>query len=170
MELYNIILGVALLLFGRKLFWFFVGIAGFIVGVEFSSMFLADQPQWIIVLIGLCTGGLGSVLAIFAQRFAFALAGFYAGSYMALLLVQPFISSKMIIIFVIIGGLIGASASFWILDPILMVLSCIVGAGAIVNSLNLQHITGILTFVLLVAAGMFVQARLFTRLDSQPND
>lgn len=170
MEIFNIFLGISLLLFGRKLFWLFVGIAGFIVGVEFAAMFLADKPQWVLVLIGICTGGLGSIMAIFAQRVAFALAGFYAGSYLFMLLVQPFMPPGSVPVFPLIGGLIGAFASVWILNPILIFLSCIIGAGAIVNALDPGQMAGALTFVLLVATGMFVQAKLFTRLDSRANN
>jgi hypothetical protein len=170
MVIFNIILGIILLLFGRKLFWFFVAVAGFIVGIEFAAMFLADKPQWVLLLVGFATGSLGALVAIFAQRFAFALAGFYAGTFLTLLLVQPFISSEVILIFLLAGGLIGAGLSFWILDPALIILSCLIGAGAIVKALGTGQISSAVIFVLLVSAGIFIQTKLFTRLDTKTID
>jgi hypothetical protein len=170
MVIFNIILGIILLLFGRKLFWFFVAVAGFIVGIEFAAMFLADKPQWVLLLVGFATGSLGALVAIFAQRFAFALAGFYAGTFLTLLLVQPFISSEVILIFLLAGGLIGAGLSFWILDPALIILSCLIGAGAIVKALGTGQISSAVIFVLLVSAGIFIQTKLFTKLDTKTID
>jgi hypothetical protein len=170
MEIFNILLGIILLLFGRKLFWLFVAVAGFIVGIEFAAMFLADKPQWVLLLVGFATGSLGAIVAIFAQRFAFALAGFYAGTFLTLLLVQPFISSEVILIFLLGGGLIGAGLSFWILDPALIILSCLIGAGAIVKALGTGQMPSAVIFVLLVSAGIFIQTKLFTRLDTKTID
>lgn len=170
MEIFNILLGIILLLFGRKLFWLFVAVAGFIVGIEFAAMFLADKPQWVLLLVGFATGSLGAIVAIFAQRFAFALAGFYAGTFLTLLLVQPFISSEVILIFLLAGGLIGAGLSFWILDPALIILSCLIGAGAIVKALGTGQMPSAVIFVLLVSAGIFIQTKLFTKLDTKTID
>jgi len=170
MEIFNIILGITLLLFGRKLFWLFVAVAGFIVGVEFAAMFLADKAQWVLLLVGFATGSLGAIVAIFAQRIAFALAGFYAGTFLTLLLTQPFISSEVILIFLLAGGVIGAVLSAWILDPALIILSCLIGAGAIVKALGTGQLISAVIFVMLVSAGIFTQTKLFTRLDTKPID
>ena len=170
MEIFNIILGIILLLFGRKLFWLFVAVAGFIVGIEFAAMFLADKPQWVLLLVGFATGSLGAIVAIFAQRLAFALAGFYAGTFLTLLLIQPFISSEVILIFLLAGGLIGAGLSFWILDPALIILSCLIGAGAIVKAMGTGQMPSAVIFVLLVSVGIFTQTKLFTKLDTKPID
>jgi hypothetical protein len=48
---YNIILGLILLVFGLKLFWLFVAIAGFLSGMLFGNLILPDQPQWICLLV-----------------------------------------------------------------------------------------------------------------------
>lgn len=170
MEIFNIFLGIILLLFGRKLFWFFVAVAGFIFGIEFAAMFLADKPQWVLLLVGFATGSLGAIVAIFAQRIAFALAGFYAGTFLTLLIVQPFISSEVILIFLLAGGLIGAALSAWILDPALIILSCLIGAGAIVKAVNTGQMPSAVIFVLLVSAGIFTQTKLFTKLDTKTID
>jgi hypothetical protein len=165
MEIFNIILGLILLLFGRKLFWLFVGLLGFIVGIEFSSMFLADQADWVLLLIGFLTGCLGAILAIFAQRIAFALAGFYAGSFLTLILSHTFFYSVTSPFLMLLGGIIGAFLAAWIMDPTLIMLSCLVGAGAIVKALHTGQLMSALLFVLLLSIGIFVQTKLFTRIN-----
>ena len=74
MALYNIVPGLFLLVFGLKLFWLFVAIAGFLFGVQFGDLVLLHQAHWIRFMLALCTGFLGALLAILAQRVAFALA------------------------------------------------------------------------------------------------
>jgi len=166
MGIFNIILGLILLLFGRKLFWLFVGVLGFIVGIEFAAIFLTNQADWVLLLIGFLTGCLGAVLAIFAQRIAFALAGFYAGSFLTLMLSHAFISTDTNLLLMLLGGLVGAFLAAWIMDPTLIVLSCLVGAGAIVKALNMGQPASTLVFVLLLLIGIFVQTKLFTRLNT----
>jgi hypothetical protein len=50
---YHILLGLILLVFGLKLFWLFVAIAGFLFGMRFGDLILPDQPHWILFLVAL---------------------------------------------------------------------------------------------------------------------
>jgi MFS family permease len=160
MPLFNLILGLILLLFGRKLFWLFVGIAGFLLGVQFGGVLLPDQPQWIRLLVALGAGFLGALLAILVQRVAFALAGFYGGAYLALLIAQSFGAESISILLFIVGGIIGAIVAALIMDWAIIVISSLVGAGAVVEALALGQGTSIFAFLVLAAAGILVQARL----------
>jgi MFS family permease len=166
MGIFNIILGLILLLFGRKLFWLFVGVLGFIAGIEFAAIFFTEQADWVLLLIGFLTGCLGAILAIFAQRIAFALAGFYAGSFLTLILSHAVSATDTNLLLMLLGGMIGAFLAAWIMDPTLIILSCLVGAGAIVKALDLGQTGSTLLFGLLLATGIFVQTKLFTRLHS----
>ncbi|MBI5558115.1 MAG: DUF4203 domain-containing protein [Deltaproteobacteria bacterium] len=168
MQLFNILLGLILLTFGRKLFWLLVGIAGFIVGMEFAGMFLAGHPYWLVLLAGILTGLLGAWLALFAQRLAFALAGFYAGSFLTLILAQSLaLHDPAGILLPVMGGLIGAFLSAWIMDPALIILSCLIGAATIVNAMNAGMIVSSIIFVLLLCCGIFVQTKLLPRLKKE---
>lgn len=51
----NLILGAALLLAGRKLFWLFVGAAGFITGMQLATR-LWQGSDLLVILIGLVIG------------------------------------------------------------------------------------------------------------------
>jgi hypothetical protein len=156
----NIILGLILLIFGRKLFWLFVGIGGFLLGMQFGGMVLSDQAQWIRVLISLGAGVFGALLAVLVQRVAFCLAGFYGGAYVALRLAQSSGAGGSGIIFFVVGGVLGAVFAILIMDGAIIVLSCLVGAGAIVEALDLGLTATMIIFLVLVIVGMCVQARL----------
>jgi len=80
----DLLAGAVLLLLGRKLFWLFVAVAGFYLSFEAARALLADQPAWLIWLVAIAAGLLGAVLAMLFQRVGFALAGFYAAAYIAL--------------------------------------------------------------------------------------
>ena len=69
------LIGVALLFFGRKVFWLFVAGAGFVAGMALTSS-LFQGPEWVAVLIGLGVGLLAALLAIVLQRFAIGLERF----------------------------------------------------------------------------------------------
>ncbi len=74
MSAINVVFGAVLLFFGRSLYWLFVGIAGFLAGVQLADVVLADQSQVIRVLAAVAAGALGALVAMLAQRVGFALA------------------------------------------------------------------------------------------------
>ena len=157
MAIPNIVLGTILLLFGRKLFWLFVGIAGFLVGMELSAEFLSDQPDWVRWVVSIGAGLLGALLAVVAQRVAFAIGGFFAGSYIALATVAHFGIDTNSNIVVVVGGVVGAVIAAILMDAAIIVLSSLVGAGAIVQAVNLNQPARSLLFLGLAAAGIVIQ-------------
>ena len=76
MNIMNLALGVAVLFFGRRLFWIFVGIAGFLFGMEFGPKVVTGASQEVVLVAAIVTGLIGVVIAVFAQKLAFAMAGF----------------------------------------------------------------------------------------------
>jgi hypothetical protein len=160
MKFLMIVLGLVMLVFGRKLFWLFVAIVGFLVGMEFTKLLLVDQPIWVQLLGGLVAGLLGALLAVFAQRVAFILAGFFAGAYFGLLLAHPLGVAGASLILAVAGGVIGAIVAALLMDWAIIVLSCLVGAGAIVSQLRLRDTNTAIIFFVLVIIGIFVQAKL----------
>lgn len=163
MHLYNIIAGLILLLFGRKLFWLFLGIAGFLIGMEITPLFFDEQPRWLQLAMAIGMGGLGAILAILAQRLAFALGGFFAGMYLALgagHFFAPAAGNTML--FIALGaGMIGAIIAALVMDTAITILACLVGAGAIVGELELGLVMNILVFLLLAGAGFGFQKKLW---------
>src|SRR5688500_20354558 len=79
-NLINVILGGALLLAGRKLFWLFVGAVGFVTGLQLASSFW-QGPETLALVFGLIVGVIFALLAIFLQTITIGIAGFLAGGY-----------------------------------------------------------------------------------------
>src|SRR5256885_2594929 len=86
----SVLVGAAILLFGRKLFWLFVAALGFAVGLEIAAYFMREPSQWMTLLVALGAGVLGALLAILLQKLAIAIAGFIAGGRIAWALAAAF--------------------------------------------------------------------------------
>jgi hypothetical protein len=164
MRLLILFLGLVILLFGRKIFWLFIGIVGFLAGIEITDFILAGRPGWEILLVALVFGVIGALLAVFVERVAFALAGFYAGAYISLILSAPFEAFGSHALILIAGGVIGAIASILLMDWAIIGLSCLIGAGTIVNQLPIDQTIRAIVFVVLVIVGASAQARFMDSL------
>ena len=79
--LVTLVVGVAMLFLGRKLFWLLVGVIGFLIGLMVATDLFQAQPEWIILLVALVGGVIGALLALFVQNIAVAAAGFLLGGY-----------------------------------------------------------------------------------------
>lgn len=160
MSLVNILVGAALLFFGRRAFWLFIAGAGFVAGLSLANRFL-QGPEAIGVIIGIGIGLLAALLAVFLQRFAISLAGFLVGGYIALQ-VLPMLSldgGGATWLAFIIGGVIGVILVGMFLDWALISLSTLAGASLISDALNLNSGLGMVVFVILVVAGVVFQGR-----------
>ncbi|HEX9117237.1 MAG TPA: hypothetical protein VGA61_14305, partial [Anaerolineae bacterium] len=129
---------------------------------------------------------IGALLAVLVQHFAVGLAGFLVGGYLALYLARAagLVTAAAIgvpaspaatlagvaaaatggvpvwIVF-LIGGIVGALLVAALFGLALIILSSVAGAGLVVMALQLQGMTELAVFVLLVAAGIIFQARAF---------
>jgi hypothetical protein len=155
----GVIVGAAILLFGRKLFWLFVAALGFAVGLEIAAYFMHEPPVWMTLVIALGLGLLGALLAIMLQKLAIAVAGFIAGGRLASALVGAFFvdySHYRGITFVI-GGILGALLLLALFDWVLILLSSAEGAHLISNGIVLPQTGATILFCVLVIIGVVVQ-------------
>ena len=145
--LVSLLLGIVLLLLGRKLFWFFVGVAGFLVGMDIARQFVVG-PQGTKLLIAIAAGILGAVVAIFLRKVAIAIAGFVIGGYITVELLRESalfpismagIHGTAFSVPYILGGIIGAVLLFVLFDWGLIVLSSLSGASLIVHAITFQR-------------------------------
>jgi Domain of unknown function (DUF4203) len=157
----DLIVGGALLFLGRKLFWLFVAIAGFYLGFVVARAYFANQPEYLFWLIAIGAGVIGAVLAMLFQRVGFALAGFYAGGYLALVFAERFALTAMGSHVFIVGGVVGIILALLVMQWAIIVLSSLMGAMLIVASLALEGAIGAIAYVVLLALGIAVQTRLF---------
>lgn len=164
-----IILGLLILTLGRKLFWLFVGAVGFVSGLHIATYSFYGRPEWVVLLAGVFAGILGAVFAIFLQKMAVVLGGFFAGGYLTLNLINMWgwHSSQGFWFFSMIGGIIGAIIAAIYFDWALIILSSLTGAAMISQSLSLSSTTKGLIFALLMIIGIFTQSNLMQRDSSQ---
>jgi hypothetical protein len=156
--LINIILGGALLMAGRKLFWLFVGAAGFVTGMQLATRF-TQSSEGLAIIIGLVIGLLFAVLAIFLQRIAIAIAGFLAGGYIltALAGMLGLDAGAFVWIVFVLGGIIGVILVSLLFDWALITLSSLAGASLVTERLLPQNATGGLIFTILFIIGVVIQ-------------
>lgn len=170
MQIVSVILGGILLFFGRALYWVFVAIAGFLLGMALGQEWFAGQSQWAQFAVGLAAGALGALIAIVAQRFAFAIGGFYAGGYIALSVAAHLHFQENSTLWFIVGGIIGGIIAAMVMDWAIIVLSSVAGAVAIVSAFQEQFDpTARAVLVIAIAAvGIAVQGRRLARRAAAP--
>lgn len=161
----NLVLGIILLTTGKKLYWLFVGIIGFLIGYAVSTQYLHLQlnPPWLIYIIAVAGGLIGAVLGIFVQHLAIALAGFIVGGYGAILLIELLGISKQVTNFMafIVGGIIGLLVVASVFNWALYIISSWAGATLVVQAIGLQAVLGTIVFFTLFVLGMIIQVGLF---------
>lgn len=160
----NFLLGIPLLVWGRKLFWLFVGAVGFVSGFWLADRFLVTNKEWILLLVGLGLGLIGIMLALAVQKFALTLAGFAAGLYLGYRLVTS-LSVNLAgwdWLVVVIGGVIGSLLILSVFEWALILLSSLIGASLItqvsLQATHLQTAPRMIIFAVLVLVGVFIQS------------
>lgn len=163
MNIINLVLGVVLLTTGKKLYWLFVAVIGFVIGLTLATQYIHLDPPWLIYLIALGAGAVGAVLALFLQHLAIAIVGFIVGGYGALYLstllgkgAQPFNWMAFII-----GGIVGLLLVASVFNWALYLLSAWAGATLVTEAIGLQAQLGLILFFVLFILGMIIQAGLF---------
>ena len=154
------LIGVVILLFGRKLFWLFVAAVGFAAGVEIAPHLIHEPSPLLALTLALVLGFIGALLAIFLQKIAIAVVGFLAGGKLAAAIAASFFvhSATYAGITFIIGGIIGAVLLLMVFDWALIILSSVVGAHLIQSALVLPQSGSTILFVGLAVVGVIVQA------------
>jgi Domain of unknown function (DUF4203) len=161
----TLIVGLAVLLLGRRLFWLFVGAAGFAVGLHVAPAVL-NGPEWLMVVVALVLGILGAVLAIFFQWLAIGLAGFAAGVHGGLAAAAALgFSGPWLWAVVFVAGIVVAALALWLLDPILILLSALVGAALLAPLAPVSATVRPWLFIGLAVVGIAIQVSLLAPPD-----
>ena len=161
MILARLLAGVCALLLGRRLFWLFVGAAGFVLGMDLAAMLFHDMPRSTVLLIALAGGLVGAVLASALKELMVGIAGFAGGAYLATQLLVVFMPrpGQNIWPAMLVGGILGAICLVGLFDWALIVLSSLVGAGFIVQAFPGRSAMTSVVFLALVVVGVAVQTR-----------
>ena len=167
----EIIAGFAELLFGRKLFWIFVAIGGFLIGWFFAPALFHSLVTWQRALIGIVLGLVFALLARWFIKFMVALAGFFFVGTVAVVLVRHLgvhVASGSATYFVtfIVGGLVGAVLLRMFFNWALIILTSLIGAGSV--AIGIVHFVShhprwleLVLFIILAVVGFGYQARRF---------
>jgi len=160
LTLFKILEGISLLTLGRKLFWLFVALIGFEVGAFVAARVFARQPEWIVLVIALVVGIIGALLAIFFQQLVVAAAGFVAGGYLGVALLDLFNLDfdPLALLAFVIGGMIGAVLVTTLFDWALIGLSSLVGAITLTEIFLPRNPLALLALVVLFVIGVSIQA------------
>jgi hypothetical protein len=162
---FSIILGILLLFFGRRLFWLFVGVAGFIAGLNFAPQLISGQSEMTILLIAIIAGIIGAFLAIMLEGLAILIGGFLAGGYLITALLVSLgisVSAEPSIIY-IAGGIVGLLLVAVFFDWAIIILSALLGAEILMPFLHISGSVYWLVFIGIVIVGIAVQAGFWHR-------
>ena len=161
----SILIGVLVLLFGRRLFWLFVAAIGFWIGFELTPHLMRQPPPWLALVVAMIFGLVGAVLAFVLQKVAIGIAGFLVGGYVATAILSAFVTTYAQYngIAFVIGGVLGAILMLVLFDWALIVFSAIAGAELIVRHLHLPTTGKTLVLIVLVIVGIMVQSAMFAR-------
>jgi hypothetical protein len=163
----RILVGVLLLVLGRRLYWLFVAVIGFVYGLELAPRLLPHQSETVVVIIALGMALVGALVAVVGTKVVLGITGFVAGGGIAALLLQNLkIDSGLVATGIyLVAGLIGAVLFLLLFDTALIVLSSLAGACLIVASverlLGIPPSAGTVLVIVLAAVGILIQSRVW---------
>src|SRR5262245_19191536 len=162
----GLLVGLVLLLWGRRLYWVLVAGIGFVSGVVLAPLLIPGAPDWLILAVAFVLALLGAGLAVVAQTFIVALVGFFGGGAIGVLLLRPLGLEGALLTWVVYlgAGIVGIIVALALFEWGLILLSSLAGAIMIVR--GPEHLLAIPPGIalpldaVLAVMGMVVQARL----------
>lgn len=159
----GLLVGIAILLLGRKLFWLFVAAIGFEIGAQIAPQIIHQPSPVVTLIVAVVLGLIGALFAFVLQEFAVAVSGFLAGGWFAIR-VYAYLAGHVTntqIVF-IVGGILGAILFLALFDWALIFFSSIVGARYIVMAIALSQTSRSIFFLLLIVVGIVVQSSMLS--------
>ena len=167
----QIVVGLVESFFGRRLYWIFVALGGFAIGWEFARAISSGMSEWVAVLIGAILGIVLAFLSLKFTKWIVTLAAFFALGTVTVDVVrwlgaEAAKGSAGYWIAYIIGGLIGALLIRIFFNWGLMVLTALLGAGAVATGIthfvsNEPKWLQAVLFVVVLILGLSYQVRSF---------
>lgn len=159
----GLIVGVAILLLGRKLFWLFVAAIGFALGAEIAPQIIHQPAPLVTLIFAVGLGLIGALFAVLLQKFAVGVSGFLAGGWVAIRIYAFFAShaGNQQIVFVV-GGILGAILFLALFDWALILFSSVVGARFIAGAIALSQTNRSILFLVLIVIGIAAQSSMLS--------
>lgn len=157
--------GILLLFSGRRFFWLFVGLVGFLAGFSIAGSLVQFHNPLLLLLLSVGFGIVGALLALFLQHFAVLLFGFVAGWYctQSLLIMFGLGNLHNLWLPALIGGIIAMILLSVMFDYALVFLSAVIGAYAIVSTGLFPSRFSFVIFLVLIIIGIVFQFKDFSR-------
>ena len=159
--------GGLLLLFGRKLYWCILAVAGFAAGVWVGYEVFPPEPVWLLISVAIFLGVVAALLGIFLQRLALRAAGIITGGFLGYVLADAFFVKPWPLEGLALGCLLGFRLVLRLFDWALIVLSSLSGAAIIAHRLPLEPAPLLVIALILALLGMAVQAGMQKRSDGK---
>lgn len=155
-----LVVGIVLLIAGRKLFWLAVGAVGFVFALGLALRWLDAEPVWLLLGLAVLAGIVGAVLAVLLQRFAVAVAGFLLGGWAGLgLWVNLGGGEGLGALFAfLVAGVLAAVLAGALFEIALVVVSALIGAVLVTAAAGVEGPFALLLVLVLTAAGALVQS------------
>lgn len=178
-----LVLGLLSLFLGRKLFWIYVGIVGFLLGAVIGGFAASDNGMAAQLALALVFGIGAAVLSIFLQKPMAAVAAFVSGGlvvasiyvvvrfggFLSIFTLPMILQQNEVLVIFLVAGLIFAVVTWLVFEWTLIVLSALVGAllttAAASNFLppSLPPAMLIVLLLGLMALGTWVQASMMKK-------
>lgn len=157
--LLHIAAGLALVLAGRRLFWVFVGVIGFLLGFQVGNTFFADSPMTL--LLALAVGVVAALLALGLQKIAIILGGAAAGWLLGMqLAVALGLGDPWGVVLGVVTAVIFGLLILMIFEIALIAISSLVGASLMLEPFPLAATLWLILWIAITAVGIIVQLRL----------
>ncbi len=153
-----LLVGGLLLLFGRKLYWCILAIAGFVAGAWIGHEFFPPEPVWLLIGLAIFLGVVCGCLGIFIQRLALRVTGIITGGVLGYVLAEAFFIKPWPLVGMALGCLLGFWLVLWLFDWALILLSSFSGAALIVSRLPLELAPLFGIALILALLGLAVQS------------
>lgn len=160
----GLLAGLMMLFYGRRSFWVFASVVGFLIGLALAASFGANLPEWVHSVLALALGIAGAALGFSLPRPMAALTGGLLLALLGAALAGGYGAAAWLQWLAAIALGLGGGYLFWkTLDWALIVGSSLLGALFVAFSLTglfgFVGGLGLLPFTLFLAAGIFYQAR-----------
>jgi len=158
-EIIRIIIGIMLLVVGRRFYWFFISAIGFLVGVTIAHYFINEESIIIELLIVILAGALSAIMAKFMQKIAILSAGSIAGGFMvsglvSMLHLQSSIPSWLPFL---IGAILGFILIYSVFEWAIILLTSSIGALLITQNIPIPDHLVFIAFIALLLIGILLQ-------------
>lgn len=163
MIIINFILGIPLLIWGRKLFWLFVGAVGFVTGLTISQYLFPTRSAAVALIVGGILGVIGILLGIFIQKMSMSITGFLVSVYLCMTLLDIIDLNNIVLywLLTLTAGIIGSMLVIGLFDWALIILTSLFGATLITQTafqmIRFETQARTIVFIVLLVIGLIVQ-------------